>query len=132
LVSDVATIFADAKSYGPSEVDIMRESWRDIMPEGSLLEMSMPNLVVETMLAFISKRINKFDVFKTEYAKRRGGTQFGDVNLQTVMKSVALTKAAGSVALGAGVPPIGGTKSLGSQLQGTRSLLHPAAKTVIK
>lgn len=132
LVSDVATIFADAKSYGPNEVDIMRKSWRDIMPEGSLLEMSMPNLVVETMLAFISVRINKLDQFKTEYAKRRGGTQYGDVNLQTVMRSVALTKAAGSVALGAAIPPVGGTKSLGSQLQGTRSLLHPAAKTVIK
>jgi len=127
LKTDVATIFSNSNSYYQGDVDYMRKSWQEILPEGSLLEMARANLVVETMLAFIATRVNKMDVFKTQYADRRGGTQYGQENLNTVLKSVSLVPPVGGISPTKNIAP--GTKSLTAAL-GTKSLVSSATKNI--
>lgn len=127
LKTDVATIFSSSNAYYANDVVHMRNSWAEILPEGSLLEMARANLVVETMLAFIAARVNKMDVFKTQYADRRGGTQYGQENLNTVLRSVSLVPPVGGISPTKNIAP--GTKSLTAAL-GTKSLVASATKNI--
>lgn len=127
LKTDIATIFSSSNAYYANDVANMRKSWTEILPEGSLLEMARANLVVETMLAFIAARVNKMDVFKTQYADRRGGTQYGQENLNTVLRSVSLVPPVGGISPTKNIAP--GTKSLTAAL-GTKSLVTSGIKNI--
>jgi len=120
IKSDLAVIFGSI-GYGEYTQKDMKASWAAVLGQTPLLPLERANLIVEVMLAYIAKKNGKMDAFTKAYDDRRGDTTYGDVNLKTVMKTVALVPD-GAIA----TPTVTkGTKSLIPT--GTKSLDSAAA-----
>ena len=105
-------VLANTNSYGAYTYEnSFKPQWTDVLssPERLLL-LDDSRRLVDVMLGVVAKVTNQYAKFTQDLASRQGGTQFGQVNIQNVHKTLALV--GGSRVLSPQLPAVGGTRSL--------------------
>ncbi len=106
----VFCVFAITNSYGTDATDSIRAEWDNMLGKQRVLALDDSRRVVDVMLGSLSKTVGKYDTFTADLNTRQGGTVYGDVNIATVHKTIALVDD-GSPATPK-LPSGGGTKRL--------------------